>query len=253
MNNTFRLILGSPGNNRIFYTKQDEDRFLDYARIYKDRFSIKVLAFSLKENSANFLIYDSENKRDSFAKYLSEAYHYYLNLMEREVGCRITAKLFKIESKKDFLELMRFLHCSGRHSLKSYQEYTRYVNNDLLDISLVLNSFDVTGKNKKQLFLDELVKEPSSSYVLQFEKQEIFKRDKLIKRRERAQKFFNAYVTELGLTAEEFLEGTYDDEKKRLISRFRDETDLSFRDIGYVLGLSHTTVIRMHGESNGHD
>ena len=157
MNNTFRLILGSPGNLKIFFTEQDQDRFLDYARIYKDRFSIKILAYSLKEGAANLLIYDKDEKREKFAKYLSDAYMYYLKLMGREENIRVSYRFYQVESRGDFLELMRFLHCKGRHSLKSYQDFTRYVNDSFLDIGLVLNSFDYGGRSGKEVLLDQIV------------------------------------------------------------------------------------------------
>ena len=72
----------------------------------------------------------------------------------------------------------------------------------------------------------------------------------MIKRRERAQDFLSDFLTENALDREDFLKNGYAEEKRLLISRFREETDLSFRDIGYVLGISHTTVIRIYRDSN---
>ncbi|NLY37064.1 MAG: hypothetical protein GX046_07505 [Tissierellia bacterium] len=248
MHNIFHLIIGAPGNDMIFLSRRDEDRFLDYARIYKERFSIHLLAYSLKKDCANFLVYDRLDKRDSFAKHLVEAYGYYLQLMqEREV--RLVKKIFSLESMEKYMQLMRFLHSEGRNSFKSYQNYSRYVKEDLLDISLVLNSFSYSHKGDRNLLLNELAKEPSGVYALEFKKHEVFKRDKLFKRRERAYEFMENFLNEKDITREEFLKGNFDEEKKCLIRRFREETDLSFRDIGHVLGMSHTTAIRLYNES----
>lgn len=249
MNNIFHLIIGSPGNGVIFQSQRDEDRFLDYARIYKERFSVNLLAYSLKRDCANFLVYDKLDKRESFAHHLLEAYGYYLQLMQ-ESEIRLVRKIYSLPSTEKYIQLMRFLHSDGRHSFKHYQNYSRYVTEDLLDIPLVLNSFNYSHKGDKNLFLEELAKEPSGAYTLQFKKCEIFKRDKLIKRRERALEFMSIYLKEEKISREEFLSGSFEEERKRLIRRFRDETDLSFRDIGYVLGISHTTAIRLYNESD---
>ncbi len=248
----YRVIFGSPGNSRVFFSKGDEDRFLDYARIYKDRFSIKVLAYSLKSDCANLIIYDRKNLRDKYTKNLSEAYEYYLKLGEREGDLRIVTKLLPLDSRSEFIKLMGFLHSEGRHSLKSYEKYTRYVEDELLDIGLVLNSLDYPGREKKDLFVGELDLALTYSDKIDFKKHEEFKRDKIIKRRERAIDFFDKFLEELSLDKGEFLNGNFEEEKRLLINRFREETDLSFRDIGYVLGISHTTVIRMYKELDEH-
>lgn len=250
MKNIYRLIIGSPGNNEIFFSRQDEDRYLDYARIYKDRFLIKVLAYSLKKDCANLLLFDNNDLRDRYSRHLREAYEYYLKLKNEEVGIRLVFKLVPVEDQDEFLRLMRFLHSEGRHSLKSYLDYTRYVEDRLLDISLVINSFTASSRDSKELFIGELTSEGVYTDNLQFKGDEIFKRDKVIKRRERAQDFLSDFLTENALDREDFLKNGYAEEKRLLISRFREETDLSFRDIGYVLGISHTTVIRIYRDLN---
>lgn len=249
MYNIFHLIIGAPGNDKIFLSSRDEDRILDYAKIYKDRFSINLLAYSLKGDCANFLVYDRQNNRNSFAQHLVEAYGYYLQLVHEE-EIRLVKKLYSLECMKKYMQLMRYLHCEGRNSFKSYEEYSRYVKEDLLDIPLVLNTFNYSHKGDKNLLLNEIAKEPIGNYALEFKKYEIFQRDKLFKRRERAYEFMDSYLEEEDLIREDFLQGNYLEEKKYLIKLYRDETDLSFRDIGHVLDMSHTTAIRLYNEYN---
>lgn len=250
MYDIFHLIIGSPGNEKIFLSKRDEDRILDYARIYKERFSIHLLAYSLKGDCASFLVHDKLGTRESFIQHIVEAYSYYLQLM-REQEIRIAKKIFPLESMDKYMQLMRFLHSEGRNSFNSYQKYSRYVKEDLLDIPLVLHSFEYSHNGDRNLLLDEIAKEPSGVYALEFKKNEVFKMDKLFKRRKRAHQFMESFLKDKNLSREEFLSGNFIEEKKYLIGRFRDETDLSFRDIGYVLDISHTTAIRLYNESQG--
>ena len=245
MKDIFQLAIGVPGNEKIFFSKRDQDRVLDYAKIYKDRFEIDLLAYCLKPECALFLFFDGSGKRDLYAHNLAEAYGYFLQLiLGKEV--RMKSKLLPITSMEKYMDAMRFFHRQGTNSFKHYQKYSRYVKDELLSIPLVLNTFYHSHHGGQKDLLKELVSEPSAEYVLEFKKAQIFTRDKLSKRRERARNFMHDFLDAFDLTEAQLISDGYLEMKKLLIKKFREETDLSFRDIGHVLGISHTTVIRLH-------
>lgn len=248
MNEIFQLILGIPGNESIFFTERDEDRLLDYAKIYKDRFELDLLAYCLQKKSAHFIIYDGPGKKELFGHNLTEAYGYYLQLVTgKEV--RMSNKLIAMDSIDQYMNMMKLFHQQGRNSLIHYKQYSRYVKDPLLSVPLVLNTFSLSHKGDQEKFMEELVSEPLACYEVEFKKAQVFKKDKLSKRRERARDYMESFCREHNLQRD-LLSLHHDTEmKKLLIKGFREETDLSFRDIGYVLGLSHTTVIRLYRES----
>lgn len=247
MKDIFQLAIGIPGNKKIFFSKRDQDRLLDYAKIYKERFDIDLLAYCLNPECAQFLFFDGTGKRELYAHNLTEAYGYFLQLiLGTEV--RMKSKLFPMDSMEKYMDAMRYFHRQGTNSFKHYQKYSRYVKDELLSIPLVLNTFYHSHRGGQEDLLKELVSEPSAEYALEFKKAQIFKRDKLSKRRERARDFMDEFLEEYELSEAQLLSNDYLDMKKLLIKKFREETDLSFRDIGHVLGISHTTVIRLHKE-----
>lgn len=143
------------------------------------------------------------------------------------------------------MDTLRYLHKRGENSRQEYQKYSRYVKHEILDIGIVLSTLHPDHHQAKEMFFTEMVKEDLSPYESLLKEQEVFEVDKMTKRHRRAQDFLDSYLQEKKLTRSEFFAEQNEDYRIELIERFRKETDLSYRDIGHVFGVSHTSIIRM--------
>ncbi|WP_459128625.1 transposase [Guggenheimella bovis] len=241
MKKIFHIVVGTAHEKVLFHSLEDEKRLKDYLHIYKERNHLEIFAYSMKSTVLHLII--RAEHADTFIQGLMEAYQYYLEMKYQE-EYMIKMKVFIISSMDEFWKLMRYLHQQGSNSGIDYMDYTRYRKHPFLDMGPIIQSFQNDSEDPKKQFFKEVIKENVSDYTAKMEKLEVFEVDKMSKRRARAEEFFDDFLREHHLNKFEIMLDENKLLRVTLIERFRKETDLSFRDIGYVLGISHTSVIR---------
>lgn len=244
MKQIIHVIIGSPEEKKLYRTLEDEFRQREYIRIYKDRLKIDVLAFSFTSDVLHLIIYDRDQKAQQFIGEITDAYAYYYGL-RYSTELRLQSKRYTLQNAHEFMKLLRFVHQKGHNSSKEYESFTRYEGHDLLNIGAVYNTLSDNIYEGKAIYEEEMLKENTAYYDATLHKKEIFKIDKMSKRRQRAARFLENFLEDEGITLDQLFSDEYFQSRKRLVERFREETDLSFRDIGHVLGISHTSVIRV--------
>lgn len=245
----YHIVIGSMTPEPIFRNPADERRMRDYIRIYKERTGIKNYGYSFTDHRLHLAVRDNNKKIRDFLIGVCDAYAYHMqNRRLKEVDVKY--KMNEVAMKDELFDLLRYIHSKGRNSARDYRDYTRYVKSELVDVAPVLATLHPDDLIGKEMFFDEMIHEPAAGYYVEFSQREIFELDKMTKRRQRAHEYMEAYLEEIGLTRMEFLHGNYHEERVELITRFRKETDLSFRDIGHVFGLSHTSIIRLYRRKN---
>lgn len=244
MKQIIHVIIGSPENKKAFKCLEDEFRAREYIRIYKDRLHIDVLAFSFTQEVVHLILYDREQKTTQFLTEVKEAYTYYYSI-KYDTELRLQSRKYPLESSQEFIKLLRFVHSKGHNSSTDYDSYSRYIGHELLNIGAVFHTLSTNIKEGKEIYQREMLKENPAHYDSSLHKKERFKTDKMSKRRTRASQFLEDFLEAEGLSLDELFRDEHFDSRRRLVEKFRDETDLSFRDIGHVLGISHTSVIRL--------
>ncbi|NMB03696.1 MAG: hypothetical protein GX978_03985 [Tissierellia bacterium] len=245
----YHIVIGCIQPIGLFRKTEDESRMKDYIRIYKQRTGTKNYGYSFTDDRLHLALRDHNNKARDFLSGVCDAYtYYYQNRRSSEV--RIKYKMIEINPRQELFDLLRFIHNRGRNSAVEYRDYSRYIKSELVDIGPVLATLHTDQMKSKELFFEEMVYEPQSDYYIEFARREIFELDKMTKRRQRAYEFMEDFLDEIGLSRMEFLNGDHHTERVELIEKFRKETDLSYRDIGYVFELSHTSIIRLYQQKN---
>lgn len=244
MKEIIHVIVGSPEQKKIFKNLEDEFRKREYIRIYKDRLKIDVLAFSFTAEVLHLILYDKNHRTQQFLKEITEAYAYYYSL-RYDTELRLQTKRYELQSAKEFIKLLRFMHKKGHNSSGEYDQYSRYMGHDLLNIGAVYHTLSANISEARAIYQEEMLKENTAHYDEVLKKKETFQVDKMSKRRRRASRFLEDFLQEENISLDELFSDEYFYARKKLVERFRDETDLSFRDIGHVLGISHTSVIRV--------
>lgn len=245
MAKNYHIVIGSIEAIALFRESTDEARMRDYIRIYKDRTGLDNYGYCFTDYCLHLAVRDREHQLNRFINGVCEAYAYYFE-MKRTQKLRLRHKRIEFDPASELLDLLRFFHQRGRNSAKDYRDYSRYIKHELLDMGPVLQTLHPDELTSKELFFDEMVKEPDAEYQTTLQAREIFERDKMTKRRERAEEFLQDYLEQAQISRNELLFSASAEHRMELILRYRKETDLSFRDIGYVLGISHTSVIRLY-------
>lgn len=178
-----------------------------------------------------------------FLEGVLEAFTYYYGLHYQK-DIRFVYKTRRLLSTKEKTQLIRFLHQGEDNSLKEYERYSRYVKRELVSVPYGWQMFSGDFSDRES-FLRHMVREPDPAYTEIFSSAEVFEPDKLTKRRARAKAFLDRFLERKALTLRELMGEEHRRTRFELVRAFREETDLSFRDIGYVLGMSHTSVIRI--------
>ncbi len=236
------IIISFNQKKPIKYKKNNIMEIEKYLTLYKKKYGIQIIAYGLNTMFFHILIRDNKNIIKRYVKTIIETLDYYYR---KEFNTDINMmrwKVYEINNNKDIINAIRYVHTMQYNSNKNYANYSKYVTDDFIDTHLIISSTD------KKDDIDYFLKEPSDSYIYRMRKKEKSNiNNKMFKRRSRAENFLNNYLINKGVSKSDVLSSDY--YKEELVDKFRNETDLSFRDIGYVLGISHTSVIRIWNKS----
>jgi hypothetical protein len=157
-----------------------------------------------------------------------------------------------VESYAAFINLYRYIHKIGVNSLKRFVQYDVKSRDTYLDGGYVLGAFSPKLEMAKSE-LQRVSEEPCSEcYKMYMKEMEYFRTEKKTIRLQRAEGFMKQFLEINEITYEDLDHEDYFTKKLELIHEFRENTDLSFRDIGAVLDLSHTSVIRLWKKAHEH-
>ncbi len=229
------IIISFNQKDSFKYKKNNILAIENYLSIYKKKYKIQIVAYGLNSMFLHLVIRDEGDIVKEYIRTLIETLdYYYSSEFQTEVNM-FRWKVYDLSSSAEIVDAIRYLHTMDYNSNEKYIHYSKYIEDDLIDTHLLMSSIKRT---------DEFLMEPSDSYIIKMKKKEKSNtNNKMLKRRNRAEDFFNDYLISKGITRTDLISNN--SYKEELVDMFRNETDLSFRDIGYVLGISHTSVIRI--------
>ncbi|OPL08063.1 MAG: hypothetical protein AVO33_02170 [delta proteobacterium ML8_F1] len=247
----YHLVLGAVKPKQLFLAREDYKELMKILKLYKERMGVKLLGYAFTPQVIHLVVQWEGNDPREFAAMIKRTYGDYVfrRYASREVfhhQCRIEP----VEFYRDFVELYKYLHKRGINSLKRFERYEENKRDPYLDAEYVLSAFGNSRlKGREELKRISLM-ENEQEYGVRFKALEHFAEDKKTLRIRRARAFLREYLEENDLDSEVLELEDFRNEKLRLIQAYREKTDLSFRDIGQILGTSHTTVIRLYKEAN---
>ncbi len=242
MAESIHLIIGTPDNLPVFSKKEDIHTMKRYLELYAHRMQISVAGYRFKSGVLHLLVGEHERLKQFLDGVLDAFVYYYSTQHNKEL--RFVYKMRQRLSAKERTQLLRYIHQGEDNSLEEYERYSRYVKRELVSVPLGWSLLSGNFRDR-DTFLQHMVREPEPAYAQLFTSIEVFEPDKLSKRRARAKAFLGQFLESRALSLEELMREEHRSSRFELIRAFREETDLSFRDIGYVLGMSHTSVIRI--------
>lgn len=161
----------SRGNERkeIFHTISDKYKFIEYLKLTKKKFRLKIYAYVLMNNHYHLLLETELPNLSSSMHYLNTSYTTYFNLKIGRSGHLLEGRYKSILVEKDsyLLELTRYIHLNPiranivdeleNYPFSSYKAYTNG-NDDLIDTEDILLQFS-KDKDKARFLYQDFVKE----------------------------------------------------------------------------------------------
>ena len=240
----FHAVISTSGLE-AFKCREDYLKFFDILKLYKARMNMKIIAYSLGDTLVHLIVHDKEGVFTSFIKRIKDTYgFYYEGKYDTEKLFVDKTKIRQVDRFDQFENSLRYIHSKGKNSLEEYKSYSSG-KEGLLSIDFLVSAFGKDRATGKENLMNSLVKEVQEDYLYQLREMEFFPEDKKSKRINRAKKFLKDYLEENKLSKDMIFHETNDSVRIDLVNAFRKKTDLSFRDIGEVLELSHTSIIRL--------
>lgn len=231
-----QILVKTSQKTDFFEGKKDFDRFLGFVDLYRKSLHVSLLFYGYEGNEMMLLLATDGNE-EQFVKRVMEAYKY-----DGKNTLFYRFKIILISMKSELLSCLNYMNSLENNATEHLKNTSRYDTNGAISGNELLNMFR-SWYTKNQL-LTEIAKEPTAQYCMrmnQIVKADIGKKDK---RKKRAMIFLEKYLESKGMSLLEAKRNRQ--ELHELVDAFRENTDLSYRDIGSVLGLSHTSVRRAH-------
>ena len=109
----YHVMLRGINRAQVFYTNEDESKFIDYLSRAKDRFSFKIYAYCFMGNHVHLLVEESESGMiGAFMKLLLVWYVAWYNVAHHRCGSLFQTryKSEPVEDAKYFQQVVRYIH-----------------------------------------------------------------------------------------------------------------------------------------------
>lgn len=241
----YHVVLGNVSSRGIFCDRADYKKFMELVKLYKAPHHIRLLGYALTPEIVHLALRDKRGQLDRFIAEIKETYRiYYTHKYPERSVFHQQVKVRAVETYEGFINLYRYIHQKGINSLPRFQDELRTGDN-VLDVEYVLGALGAKKEPARNELLRVSEQEPPKYYQIQMKDMEFFREEKGSIRRRRAERFMTDFLRDRHLTLDELMDEDHFNARMALVKAFREETDLSFRDIGGALDLSHTTVIRI--------
>ena len=242
----YHVVLGAINEGGVFRKRDDYKKFMEIVRIYKESLGIRLLGYSLTPLVVHLVVRDKKSKLMEFLNLIIETYTaYYSKQYFLKDVFHNQKKIKAIDDYETFKNIYKYIHKFGENSLKRFQIYDFDKKDLFLDGDYVLSAFGVDNEQSINEMNKISVLETSEIYKVRMSEMEYFAEEKKTMRIKRAEKFMKSFLDKNNIEVVDLNDDEYYNNKLDLIKAFRRDTDLSYRDIGTILGMSHTSIIRL--------
>lgn len=243
------------GNEKrdIFADDEDKYKFIDVLRLKKAEKKFELYSYCLMSNHVHLLINEKDSSIGDIMKCINVSYAMYFNRKYNRVGHLFQDRFRSevVENDSYMLSAARYIHNNpvlagvsdspGNYKWSSYREYIGSRNNHkVTDVKLLLEILSINPEKAIKEFINwtSLLTEER---FLDVEEKE----NKKIMTKPEALAYLDRIMRERGVSLHTIqnlrgsVKGTI---KHELAVMLKDSTNLSYRDIGALLGISKSTV-----------
>ncbi len=238
------LVVQNLSETEIVPSRNDLEKLNEFIEIYCKRFESTLITMGYRE-SLIYAIFKKGKNPSTMCFGIFDAYSYFLEDKYNNLY-NFKIRFLDVSTKEEFLDLLRTINALSYNTLNLVKEISRYESDRSYDFTYIRDVLD--DELNLEEFRNQVIMEPTGTYLIDTSPTFNFYSKKKNKRRERAEKFLEDFLLSKNISKEELMK-----EHKLvclLVKAYRTDTDLSFRDIGYVLNLSHTTIIRIYNNGN---
>ena len=242
------------GNEKkdIFIDDEDKNKFIQIITNKKKKNEYTLFAYCLMNNHLHLLVKEEEDNISRIMRRINTAYAYYFNKKYNRVG-HVFQDRFKsepVENDSYLISLVRYIHnnpVKAKIVNQPYQykwgSYLLYLKEQksIIDKEEILNFFSPDRAKAIRLFAVFSCQQNNETFM---DYQEVFREVKEITSAKKAKEHVSRYLKEKGLQIES-LKGKINKEYRgKLILELKEKTNLSYREIGNILGFSRWTIER---------
>jgi REP element-mobilizing transposase RayT/biotin operon repressor len=242
------------GNERkdIFLDDEDKSKFIQIITNKKKKNEYIIYAYCLMNNHLHLLLKEEEDNISRIMRRINTAYAYYFNKKYNRVG-HVFQDRFKsepVENDRYLISLIQYIHnnpvkaktVNQPHQYK-WSSYLLYLKEQksIIDKEEILNFFSSDRSKAIRLFAEFSCQQNNDIFM---DYQEIYREVKEITSVEKAKEYMSRYLKEKGLQIKSLKGKANKEHRGKLILELKEKTNLSYREIGNILGFSRWTVER---------
>ncbi|GAH20225.1 unnamed protein product [marine sediment metagenome] len=242
------------GNERkdIFLDDEDKSKFIQIIINKKRKNEYTLYAYCLMNNHLHLLLKEGEGNISRVMRRINTAYAYYFNKKYNRVG-HVFQDRFRsepVENDRYLISLIQYIHnnpvkakIANQPNQYKWSSYLFYLKEQksIIDKEEILNLFS-PDRSKAIHLLTEFSHQQNNDTFMDY--QEVFREVKEITSVKKAKEYASRYLKEKGLQTGHLKGKVNKEYRGKLILELKEKTNLSYREIGNILGFSRWTVER---------
>jgi len=242
------------GNEKkdIFLDDEDKSKFIQIITNKKKKNEYILFAYCLMNNHLHLLLKEQEDGISRIMRRINTAYAYYFNKKYNRVG-HVFQGRFKsepVENDSYLISVIRYIHNNpvkakivNQPQQYRWSSYSLYLKEQkcIIDKEEILNLFS-PDRSKAIHLLTEFSHQQNNDTFMDY--QEVFREVKEITSVKKAKEYASRYLKEKGLQTGHLKGKVNKEHRGKLILELKEKTNLSYREIGNILGFSRWTVER---------
>lgn len=241
----YHVIVRGIDKQDIFLDDKDKDKFLEFLRETKEKYTFEVYSYCLMDNHVHIVIYDKENQLSKLMQSLEIRYSIYFNKRYNRIGHLFQNRYFsrKIEDRDYLMQVCRYIHRNPlkagiqqteKYKWSSFQEYIKKAK--IINPKILLSCFSEEQNKAIEGFL--AFHNINSNNEI-YEELEFEMKDKLTDEQ------LNRYICEL-LKIDEVHQITElnVEQRNKILIKIKERKEITSVQLARVLGINRKIVER---------
>jgi putative transposase len=248
----YHIIVRGVDRMNIFLDKNDNSKFLDTLRRFKEADNYEIYAYCLMSNHVHLLMKEAGDSIQRFMKRVGVSYVYYFNKKYDRVGHLFQDRYRSevIDSEQYLLACARYIHNNPvTAGLVEYPEdyywssYSYYLgasnHGDFLNIDFLLHLFS-SDRGDAVLKLREFTEMGNDDCFMECENISI----ESAKEKDKVEKIITEILKEHNISLEELRKTKDKSYRNRILKELKRVSQFSVRELSLVLGISKDIIFR---------
>lgn len=256
---TYHIMFRGNELRNIFMDDEDRSRFLQLLFEKATDEGFTIYAYCLMNNHVHILLFGEHETLGRLVKRINTSFVYHFNKKHNRLGHLFhdRYKSQPVETDAHLLAAVRYIHNNPvkaglakepyDYKWSSYRSYTNHpqVENLCLRPSYILKMFSEDITEGKKQFLEFSRKNETDNINLIDVTENLIKKDKEIKSEAAAREYVERFLKMKGVKQDCLGLKGYEDIRRELILELREKSNLSIRQIAFILGIGRGMVQRV--------